>query len=172
MAPFRVSLRWLMKRSTVILATLALTLLGCSSRQKTQQGPILGASKHTTTINITESLRAVPVPVPKTTPYDADARKKGAYLSGFRDGWEKGITGMLKYATFGSPSSLSPDLTPSWTYGWKAGSKAGADRWFEELGRVLDALRTNKPAAGKARPTPQLAIGSRCSGLPESDSYA
>lgn len=144
-----ISLTIQMREHTVILVSLVLALAGCSVRSTGQQTHPLGASKNPTTVNITESLRAVPVPVPQSTAYDSDVHKKDAYLSGFRDGWEKGITGMVRYASFGSPTSLAPDLVESWAAGWKAGSKAGADRWLEELGKVLDALRTNHLSSGQ-----------------------
>ena len=69
-------------------------------------------------------LQAVPVPVPRTTPFDADDRQRDAYLMGFMKGWEMGIQSVIGYGDYDyfGATHLPEDLAPA----WKAGAEKGS----------------------------------------------
>jgi len=76
------------------------------------------------------ALKHEPVPIPQSTLYGSDARQQQSFADGFRNGWERAISGALLHGTFGTPANLSADVREAWTAGWKSGTKIGSDRWM------------------------------------------
>ena len=92
---------------------------------------------------IYHELQSVPVPVPRTTPFDADDRQRDAYLMGFMKGWDMTIADDHgDYDYFGA-TYLPEDLGPAWKAGHHAGSdlakpleeakhQAAFEKWFKK----------------------------------------
>jgi hypothetical protein len=71
-------------------------------------------------------LKEEPVPLPRTTPYDADSRQRQVYLDGFRIGWPRAISGSFLHDVFGVPSDRIC------MEGSHSGFEMGLDRWHTE----------------------------------------
>ena len=119
-----------MNLSVPIMTLIACSVCGCATSNAEQSVVVSskGADRH-----IGALLRQLPVPAPDITPYDDDNPRREAYLSGFREGWDKGIENMLQYVRCEPPSDLSSESRISWIAGWRAGAEAGVDRWFQKL---------------------------------------
>jgi ribosome modulation factor len=118
-----------MNLSVPIMTLIACSVGGCATSNAEQSVVVSskGDDRH-----IGALLRQLPVPVPDITPYDEDNPSREAYLSGFREGWDKGIENMLRYVRCEPPSDLSSGSRISWIAGWRAGAEAGVDRWFQK----------------------------------------
>ena len=73
----------------VILAGVALALTGCASNRSAPDG--FSFEEYHRRLAATAS---VEVPLPETTPYDADVEARRAYLDYYRDGYRSGLTGI------------------------------------------------------------------------------
>lgn len=97
-------------------------------------------------------LKSEPVPLLETTPYDGDARRSDVFNEGFRNGWERAISGALLHGTFGTPTDLPKDLREAWSSGWKSGAKVGSQRWLAERKRQEEALGQPGGSANRSQP--------------------
>jgi hypothetical protein len=113
----------------LLLLFIAASVSGCRSREVAPSPPdSFGLNDGA----IREALQNEPAPLPQTTPYDADEGKRGAYLEGFRRGWDCGTSGAFLRGTFGTPAGLADSLRPAWQAGWDCGSALGIDRYSKE----------------------------------------
>jgi hypothetical protein len=122
-------------RPILLMALAALGLVGCKSSPETR--PVAHDSFRMKAVY--QVLNSEPIPVPQQTPYDGDTRQHEAFNEGYRDGWQRAISGDLLKGTFGTPIDLPKDLLEPWRAGWEAGAKVGNDRWHAERTRQLEA---------------------------------
>ncbi len=92
------------------------------------------------------SLKKEAVPIPASTPYDSEARRRQFFDDGFRAGWDCAISGALLHGTFGTPVDLPSDTRDAWTAGWRSGTKTGSDRWQTEHQKLRPEI--GQPDAG------------------------
>ncbi len=82
---------------------------------------------------IYEDLKTVPIPTPKTTPFDGDLRRRDTYLAGFREGWDFAISGRMLYGTMIGPAGMESDLFSVWQDGAREGSRLGSEQLMARL---------------------------------------
>ena len=121
-------------RPILLMALATFALVGCKSSSETR----LVASDFFRMKAVYQVLGSEPIPVPQQTPYDGDTRQHGAFNEGYRDGWQRAISGDLLKGTFGTPIDLPKHLLEPWRAGWEAGAKVGIDRWHAERTRQLE----------------------------------
>jgi hypothetical protein len=121
-------------RPILLIALAAFGLIGCKSSPETR--PV--AYDFIRMKAVYQILKSEPIPVPHQTPYDGDTRQHEAFNEGYRDGWQRAISGDLLKGTFGTPIDLPKDLLKPWRAGWEAGAKVGIDRWHAERTRQLE----------------------------------
>jgi hypothetical protein len=82
---------------------------------------------------IYEDLKTVPIPFPKSTPFDGDSRRRDSYLAGFRKGWDFAISGRILYGTMIGPAGMESDLFSVWQDGAREGSRLGSEQLMARL---------------------------------------
>ncbi len=122
-------------RELLLIALAAFGLVGCKSISETR--PV--AHDVFRMKAVYQVLNSEPTPVPQQTLYDGDTRQHEAFNEGYRNGWQRAISGDLLKGTFGTPIDLAKDLLEPWTAGWEAGAKVGFERWLAERTRQLEA---------------------------------
>jgi hypothetical protein len=141
-------------RPLLLIALAAFGLAGCKSSPETR--PV--AYDVFRMKAVYQVLKSEPIPVPQLTPYDGDTRQHEALNEGYRDGWQRAISGDLLKGTFGTPIDLPKDLLEPWRAGWEAGAKFGFDRWFAERTRQLEANGQPVGPANGCQPARRVAM--------------
>ena len=82
-------------------------------------------------IAVHEQLKQETAPLPETTPFDADPKKRDAYLDAFHKAWD--------YVTQGkkldAKNSIPKGLEQPWNAGWKDGYNIASQHWAKQLGQ-------------------------------------
>ena len=116
-----------MNKYLVILA-LAVLSFGCAHRH--QERVLINFDPDIPEKIIRSRLLAEPIPFPKETPFDSDARKLEAYRNGFHLAWDCIASGV---ALHGTPVISKPvGFEEAWDLGWKDGNKISCERWMQE----------------------------------------
>ena len=93
------------------------------------------------------SLRQVPIPFPKHTPFDAVPAKREIYLAQFREGWFWAISGAILRGTY---AHTAPRALAEAAYaGWQDGCQRGSARWLQQRDHELRSRRVKADAAEK-----------------------
>src|SRR6185369_2815275 len=119
-------------RHLVTFLIAALLLVGC--RTNTQEtNAVQPFAKDKRLAEIYEDLKKVPIPTPKTTPFDGDSHRRDTYLAGFREGWDFAISGRIVYAEMNGPAGIESDLISVWQDGAREGSRLGGEQLMARL---------------------------------------
>jgi len=116
-------------RTYYLLLAFALLSFGCGTAREKTVSLNLNPEEQI----ISQRLQQEPIPLPKTTPFDSDARKQEAYFSGFRKAWNFVISGNFLHGTMGV--SIPDGLEEPWNAGWNDGYKIASDHWLQEFAK-------------------------------------
>ncbi|HEX5399276.1 MAG TPA: hypothetical protein VFY06_09530 [Verrucomicrobiae bacterium] len=114
-----------MKNYFIIVALTALSF-GCVTHR---QSVSLNLNPNEETIR--RRMQDELIPFPTITPFDSDAKKRQAYLTGFSRAWNFVASGSALHATAGFV--IPSGFEEPWNSGWKDGYKIASDRWMAEL---------------------------------------
>jgi hypothetical protein len=120
-----------MRYSTVIFFA-ALLLVGCQTR-KQQTAVVQPFPQDKRLVAIYDELKKVAIPLPQTTPFDDNSRRRGSYLAGFREGWDFAISGRILYGTQIAPAGMESDLFSAWQDGACEGRRYGSEQLVVRL---------------------------------------
>jgi hypothetical protein len=70
---------------------------------------------------------SIAVPLPSTTPYDADVEARQAYLDHYRDGYREGLAGYMTTCCLSECPNRRARVD-----GWYAGQSAGWSVWWSK----------------------------------------
>jgi hypothetical protein len=120
-----------MKYSAIILFAVLL-LAGCQTR-KAQTEVVQPFSQVKRLAVVYDELKTVPIPLPQTTPFEGDSRRRDSYLAGFRGGWDFAISGRILYGTQIAPAGMESDLFSVWQVGAREGARLGSEQLMSRL---------------------------------------
>lgn len=109
-----------------------LLLAGCQThKQLTEVMQPLTKDKRLAAIY--DDLKILPIPIPKTTAFDGDSRRRDSYVAGFRQGWDFAISGRILYGTQFAPAGMPSDLFDAWQDGSREGARLGSQQLMAKL---------------------------------------
>jgi len=119
-----------MKTYHVIIALITFGF-GCATHHENVSLNLNGSEKV-----IRQRLQDELIPFPQTTPFDSDAKKREAFLTGFCKAWDFVVSGDALHATMGV--SIPNGFEESWNAGWKDGYKVASECWMREFEKLRE----------------------------------
>ena len=103
-----------------------------------------------------QAAKKLPVPIPPTTPYDSDSKKKSVYLEEYQRGYRSILAAVDIGCHMGVMGETFSAYQDGWTDGIKAGKKDHPEKWAEMSGVPLEAiLRSQEYKSLHSSPIPQ-----------------